>query len=197
MSFTRYRSQQKDIQEQNKLGLFGDITYLDGGGAYTTIRGTGIVDQEVPLLNTGYGFNLPSNSNAEMLVFSMGSDVNAKMALATIPRNLQYTWGEGQGGIQSPVDPNRRIEFNDDGMWLKDGTYTLGHEKAVKVTISGSSVTIELTGDTNIKTAGDLVLEAASIEMKSATLKHNGKDIGDTHRHGGVDTGGGTSGVPV
>lgn len=197
MTFTRYHSQQRDVQDQVKRGVWGELGYTDGAGAYLSVRGTGTVDEEVPLLNLGYGFNMPANSNAEMVMLSMGSDVNDKMVLATLPRDKQHQWGEGQGGIQSPVDPSRRVEFNGDETWLKDGVFVLGHDKAARITINGSSVTIELTGDTTINTDGDLTLAATNVEISSASLTHNGINIGDDHAHGGVDPGGGTTGGPV
>ncbi|MEY0874858.1 hypothetical protein [Providencia manganoxydans] len=42
---------------------------------------------------------------------------------------------------------------------------------------------------------GDHSVEGNS-ESSGGTLKHNGKNIGDTHTHGGVQTGGGNTGGP-
>ena len=35
------------------------------------------------------------------------------------------------------------------------------------------------------------------LDINGTSLKHNGKDIGDTHKHGGVTIGTASSGVPV
>lgn len=195
--FTKYRSSLRDMQDHAERGMFGKVTHVAGAGSHMTVRGTGTLDEEVPVWQGVQGFNLPADSNAEVVMLALGADVNNKIALPSLPRDKQHPWGEGEGGLQSPTDPNRRIEFNGDETYLKDGVFVLGHDRAVTVTVSGSNVQISVTGDANISTVGAMKLTAETVEIESATLTHNGKDIGENHKHGGVDTGGGTSGVPV
>lgn len=40
-------------------------------------------------------------------------------------------------------------------------------------------------------------LNINDLAINGTTLKHNGKEIGSTHKHGGVTAGSGSSGVPV
>lgn len=40
-------------------------------------------------------------------------------------------------------------------------------------------------------------INIADLEINGASLKHNGKEIGSTHKHGGVTAGSGSSGVPI
>ena len=62
---------------------------------------------------------------------------------------------------------------------------------------SGSMLKFLTNGDVQLIAAANLAITAgADITITSATLKHNGKNIGATHTHGGVQTGGGTTGVP-
>lgn len=194
--FSSRSDNQRDRQDHVERGMWGDLAYQNGAGAYLKIRGTGTVDEEVTLLNLGYGFNLPVDSNAEMVMLSLGSDVNDKVALASIPRDKQHPWGQGQGGVQHPTNPDRRVEFNDDELWLRDGNFALGDNKEVKVIVSGGVVTITTIGATNITSGGAMTISAPDVEITSGTLTHNGVNIGDDHRHGGVDTGGGVSGGP-
>lgn len=49
----------------------------------------------------------------------------------------------------------------------------------------------------NIATPNDLVIEAKTISLKSSSLTHNGKNVGDTHAHGGVMNGPSTTGTPI
>ena len=35
-----------------------------------------------------------------------------------------------------------------------------------------------------------LKLSSEGLEITGGTVKHNGKDIGDTHKHGGIEVGG-------
>src|SRR4029077_16935872 len=111
--------------------------------------GTGSVDEEMPVINTGYGFSLAKDSNAEVLSFYIGSDTNQKFALPTIPHDKQRQWGEGHGGVQSPTDPERYLEFNSKRTHLKDGAYAFGATGGLE--ISGNTVTIR----------GNLVVEGS------------------------------------
>lgn len=43
--------------------------------------------------------------------------------------------------------------------------------------------------------AGEINID--DLEINGASLKHNGKEIGSTHKHGGVTAGSGSSGVPI
>jgi hypothetical protein len=195
--FTNFRDRNRDQQDGIERGAWGTLTHVNGSGSHMSVRGTGTLDEEVPVLNTGYGFNLPADSDAEVIMLAAGSDVNAKLAIVTLPRDKQHQWPEGTGGVQHPLDPSRRIEFNSNEMHLKDGTFVLGHSRAVTVTIIGDNVSLSFNGDIDLSTSGKLVLSASDVEINGATLTHNGKNIGDDHKHGGVDTGGGISGEPV
>jgi hypothetical protein len=194
--FKSRSAQRRDQQDATERGVFGEVTYVDGAGAHMTVRGTGTIDAEVSVLNTGYGFNLDTDSNAEVVMLSLGADVNDKVALLTIPKDMQHPWAVGQGGVQHPTDPNRRLEFNDNQTWLKDGNYTLGNAKEVSVSISDGAITINVTGTTTLTSSGAMKIRAPDVSIVSNTLTHNGVNIGDDHRHGGVDTGGGVSGGP-
>lgn len=195
--YTSPQGRTRDIQDGTERGLWGKLTYEPGSGAHMTVRGTGTIDEEVPFLNTGYGFNLDDDSNAEVVMLALGSDPNDKVAIATIARDLQHPWAPGQGGVQSPTDPSRRLEFNGDETWLKDGSYKLGNNKEVSVTVNGGQITINVTGQTAINSSGDVVIAAPNVEITSGTLTHNGTNIGETHRHSGVRSGGSNTGAPV
>jgi len=80
-SFIPYSSRTRDIQDLVERGVWGSLVYVPGAGASMSVRGTGTLDEEVPLLNLGYGFNLPNDSDAEMVMLSLGSDVNDKVVL--------------------------------------------------------------------------------------------------------------------
>ena len=48
----------------------------------------------------------------------------------------------------------------------------------------------------NITSASKITMTAPDVEINSSTLRHNGVNISSTHKHGGVQAGGGTSGTP-
>jgi hypothetical protein len=210
--FTRGKSATRDRQDHVERGTWGNLQYIDGAGAVMSVRGTGTLDEEVPVMNLGYGFNLPQDSNSEVVMLSLGADVNDKVAVPTIPRDQQHQWPPGTGGVQNPTDPARRIEFNDDETWIKDGVYVYGHDRAQTVSIDGDNVTVQLIGGQTITigadssitiggamtlaVAGALTISAADIALESGTLTHNGVNISSTHRHGGVERGGANTDGP-
>jgi hypothetical protein len=64
---------------------------------------------------------------------------------------------------------------------------------------SGSAPTQSIAfaaGGITITSPGTLTISAQSIALSSGTLTHNGVNIGSTHKHGGVMSGGGETGVP-
>lgn len=106
------------------------------------------------------------------------------------------------------------VEMQDDGTTIyrsnKDDYEVICGDKNVRV---GGSVNVFVSGDANIKVGGSTAIEtgsdltlnvggnvkidASTFEVNSSTFKHNGKNVGETHVHSGVEPGGGTSGAPV
>jgi hypothetical protein len=195
-SFTRPRSRSRDIQDLVERGIWGSLEYIPGAGASMTVRGTGTLDQEVPLFNIGYGFNLPADANAEMIMLSLNSDVNDKMVLASIPRNLQHPWAEGTGGVQHPTDPSRRLEFNQQVTHLTDGNFAIGPNSEILISVSGGNISIQLSGNIVFQSSGPMTIQAPSVDIQSTTLTHNGTNVGDNHTHSGVQVGTGNTGGP-
>lgn len=173
------RDRSRDLQDSVERGVWGSQTYVAGSGSHMTIRGTGTLDQEVPVMQLGYGFNLPADSNAEVIMLALGSDPYDKVAFPTIPKDLQYQWGEGEGGIQHPTNPDRRIEFNANETHLSDGNYTVGPNKEVTITIAGGNVTI---ANANITLDGDVAV-TGSLAVAGPNVTHGDTNIGNTHTH--------------
>lgn len=196
MSLTRNRQHQKRNRGSVSRGVWGILEHVIGVGSIMSVRGTGTVDSELPVFNFGYSFNLPADSNAEVIMMSLGSDVNDKIAIPQLPRDAQRHWPEGTGGIQHPVNPSRYLEFNDDETHLRDGKFVIGSNREVVITVDGTNVTITTGGKATIE-AGSMELNVAgAVEINSASLTHNGVNVGETHIHSGVDPGPGTTGGP-
>lgn len=62
--------------------------------------------------------------------------------------------------------------------------------------VGSGAVTVTTNGPVDITTSGDATIKAANIKLESATLTHNGVNIGDTHKHAGVAPGGAKTDVP-
>ncbi len=79
------------------------------------------------------------------------------------------------------------------------GTTGLANEHGDKVLILPDG-TIEIAGGTalNVKIGGvTFRVSAEGVDITGGTVKHNGKDIGDTHKHGGVVHGSDNTDPPV
>ena len=181
------RERPRDVQDYVERHVWGEIEYVKDAGSVLRVRGTGSEDEEMPVINSGYGFSLPKNSNAEVLTFSMGSDTNQKFALPTIPHDKQRQWAEGTGGVQHPTDQSRFVEFNGDETWLKDGNFKLGNNKELEVSISNGVVTMKTS---SLTINGDLV-------VNGNVFTHNGVDVGSTHKHTDVESGSSLTGPPA
>lgn len=200
------KSRSRDVQDLAQLQLWGAVEYLPNAGAVMTVLGTGTEDVDVPVMNFGYGFNPGDLANAEVITLNMGSDPNQMVAIPTLSRDLQYPWPAGTGGVQHPQAPDRRLEFNDTETHLTDGVFVVGADRVLRITVSGNDVTIVTSGNCTVQSGGDLALSASgglslsavgAVDISSGSLAHNGVNIGDDHRHGGVDTGGGQTTGPV
>lgn len=191
-SFQGFPIRNRDQQDFVERHVYGKIQYIDNAGAVIKVRGTDTEDQEAPILNMGYGMQYPENTNAEVFLVAHGSDTDQKYAIMTIPRDKQRKWAENAGGIQHPSNGDRAVEINNNETWLKDGTFILGHEKGVKVTVSGGNVTIECT---KLTIKADVDIEG-KFHVTGSSFKHNAKNVGDDHTHGGVEPGGSSTSVP-
>jgi hypothetical protein len=188
--FTRYQSSRRDQQDHVERGVWGGAEDVPGAGQMMRVRGTGTEDLEVPILSLGFSFNLVAgDANAEVVMLSLGSDVNDKVALPCIPRDQAFQWPAGTGGIQHPTDPERRIEFNDTETHHTDGRHAFGPNKELVVRVDGGKVFLEVNGPLTISAGG-------AVEITSPTLTHNGVNVGDTHTHPGVDPGPANTGTP-
>lgn len=98
---------------------------------------------------------------------------------------------------QGSSQPNRIPAYSADSLSLQtDDGETFIRIKPGKIIMQGD---IEHTGNRtqqgNSLVNGDHSVKGNS-ESSGGTIKHNGKDIGDTHTHSGVETGGGNTGAP-
>lgn len=116
----------RDMQDGAERHVYSKLAYLDKAGAIVTVKGTGTTDQNAIVLNTGYGMNYAEDENAEVILLSIGSDRNQKFAMLSIPRDKQRQWGEKCGGVQSPIDPEKCIEFNEKRTWATEPNFAVG-----------------------------------------------------------------------
>lgn len=184
-------------QDLAKMSVWGARTEVAGAGAVMRVRGTHGEDSELPVVNFGYSFNLSTDANAEVITMNMGSDPNQMFAFPTLPRDAQRAWPEGTGGVQHPTDGGRYFEFNANETHLSDGTFVVGTNRELVITVDGANVTLTTGGNMTLTAGGNMTLNAAQVDINSGALNHNTIDVGDSHRHSGVVPGPSDTGVPV
>lgn len=140
----------RDLQDNVERMMFDKLTYTDEAGAHIAVKGSGTQDDEIPVINTGFGFNLPEGTQAEVMVVADGSDVSGKMALMTLPRDKQRKWAESTGGIQNPLDPEKAVELNPKRTQVTEDNFAVSMEGVLEV--KGGVVYIR--GDLHVE--GDL-----------------------------------------
>lgn len=205
--FQRFRERTRDMQDGIERHVYSEQEFIDNAGSIIKVKGTGTLDEEAAVLNIGgVSFNLPKDTNTEVMLLAGGSDTNLKFAILTIPRDKQRKWAEGSGGIQHPTDGDRCIEFNGDETWLKEGTFKIGHDKTITLTVGkdGStlktnSLTLDLDSQTingDLKVNGNVTIQG-DFAASGGDFTHNGTDVGSDHKHSGIEKGGSDTGPPV
>lgn len=162
-----YDERNRDIQDGFERHIFRKMEYTDTG-ALVAVEGSGTREEDVPVINTGYGFTPKEDTELEAFLHGDGSDASNKFAVLSLPRDKQRKWPENAGGMQHPFNADKFVQFDDDSIWLKDGKFTLGNNQELTVTISNGTVTLS-TGN--------------NINFECPKLTHNGVNIGDTHVH--------------
>lgn len=158
----------RDTQDGFERHVFRKLDHTDTG-AIVTVEGSGTMDEDVPVINSGYGFNPEDDEELEVFLLSDGSDASGKFGVMTIPRNKQRKWPKKTGGIQHPFNADKFVQLDDDSIWLKDGKFTLGDNRSLSITVEGNNVVIDTGG--------------GELDIRSSKLMHNGVNIGDSHVH--------------
>ncbi|WP_244643778.1 phage baseplate assembly protein V [Alsobacter metallidurans] len=111
----------------------------------------------------------------------------------------QVTVGFQEGDVDTPVITGRVFSDKDKPPRAESGELVIKHKSGAIITIdkTGAMTVKNVTGAMTIDAGTDLAIKAAgAIDITSATLKHNGKNIGDTHVHGGIVVGGSDTSTP-
>lgn len=109
-------------------------------------------------------------------------------------------------GMQEDLAPNtRRLHSFEDGRFIPDvfAAYNVSEVGADAMTIQSlnGAVRVEISPTKLLLVASDVQIDATMTTINSnietfGTLKNNGINVGSTHTHGGVQTGGGNTAVP-
>lgn len=132
-TFKTFHERNRDTQDGTERHVFRKLAYMDSSGALVSVAGTGTEDVNAILINTGQGFNLDDDTNAEVFLLAGGSDMSQKFAIMTLPRDKQRKWGKGRGGVQNPLDPDKAVELNEKRVHSTDPNFAVGPQGAFEV----------------------------------------------------------------
>lgn len=179
---TDFPTRNRDMQDGAELHVWGELSYVDKAGAIVKVNGTGTIDEEVPVLNSGYSFNLEKDTDAEVLLISLGSDTNKKFALPTLPRDRQRQWKAKTGGVQNPLDGSKALEFNPKRSHMREDNVALGNKGTFEVDEASGDVIIRgnliVQGDLKI---GGSIQAGGSLDVKGS-IRTNGSVNGSSIR---------------
>jgi len=111
-----------------------------------------------------------------------------------------------QRGWQQDWPNTVRLHSFSDGVFFPDVVKDWQSSDAEFAIMSDSGTSFEMSSD-EIKlkcgsseliiNSSGVTINAANVSINAATMDNNGTNIGSNHRHGGVETGSGTSGTPI
>jgi len=125
-----------------------------------------------------YGMHGNVPADALALMFAVQGNPDNRAAIAWTPKD-RPTLADGEVAFYHPPTDAFII-------WRASGELDIE-------TGNGGTKDINILA-TKVKITGDL--EVTGVTTLGATVTSNGKDISDTHTHGGVQTGGSSTGVP-
>lgn len=103
---------------------------------------------------------------------------------------VAFIGGNREQGIVLVVD-DRRFRIS-----LEPGEVAIYDDQGNKIELLRDMIKVTAVLKVQVDSpVGEFNIDA--LDINGASLKHNGKDIGSTHKHGGVTAGSGSSGVPV
>ncbi|WP_072281631.1 phage baseplate assembly protein V [Rappaport israeli] len=121
-------------------------------------------------ITNNYKYWYPLRKKAQILLACMSGDLNTASVVGML-------WSDDVKAPDIPIDERQTTELIE----FEDGTEIRYDAKRKTITID---------------TPCDLTIKAKTISLQSDALTHNGINIGATHTHNGVVSGGSNTGVP-
>lgn len=119
--------------------------------------------------------------------------------LTVFPDGTTFEYDSATNTYTQTIAGSGNWVFNLKNAQVNTETATVTAETSVTIDTPETTVTGNLTVGKNL-TMGDGSNTATfngNVEFLGGSVKHNGKNIGDNHKHSGVQTGGGNTGNPV
>ncbi|MER9506040.1 phage baseplate assembly protein V [Mesorhizobium sp. M0579] len=181
---------EKDITEIERrvsnTVIVGKVSQVDHKKARYRVKAGEFESDWLPFTSARAGNTKTYDSldvGEQVVMVSPSGDPSQAVIVGSIA--TQAKQAADKGNIHRTVYPDGTVvEYDDEA-------------KAYKMDVAeGGSYALNIGGGASIHASGDgLKIKApGGIEIESATLTHNGKDISETHRHTGVDPGNSNTG---
>ena len=148
---------------------------------------TGWIPLQSAWIGNGWGLTCPPSIGDLVEVTFLGGDIDSGVA------NLRFFTD-----IEVPLNTPSG-EF-----WLvhKSGAFFKLLNSGAATVTDGKGATMTLNGDGTITSTATMWTHTGNVMVAGnlvtvGSLTNNGKNVGSTHAHSGVQTGGGTTGVPI
>ena len=152
------------------------IKKVGDGTKLRTVDVEALKDEQLPGVEhfETYGLSAVPHTGAEAVIAFIGGSRSHPVVVATGDRRTRPK-GRAEGDVTIYHSGGDEIHFTESGMNIKS---------------AGNPITMTVGGCT-------FKMSSAGLEITGGTIKHNGKDIGDTHTHTGVMPGPANTGPPA
>lgn len=174
--------------------VIGKVSQVDHEKARYRVKSGELETDWIPFTSARAGGTRTYDSldEDEQVIFAAPSgDMSQAVIIGALA--TQETQAADAGNVHRTVYPDGTVvEYDHEAkaysMSVADGgAFTLVIGGGASVTGSGDALTLK---------AGNIKLEG-NVEIEGEGLTHNGKNVGDTHKHGGVISGGSLTDVPA
>lgn len=166
--------------------LVGKVSQVDHAKARYRVKAGNFESDWLPFTSARAGNTRTYDSldvDEQVVMVSPSGDPSQAVIVGSIA--TQAKQAADKGNIHRTVYPDGTVvEYDDEA-------------KAYKMDVAeGGSFALNIGGGVSIKaTGGDIKIKApGAFDIESAELKHNGKNISESHKHTGVEPGGGITG---
>lgn len=208
-----YNNAQHDRMIGNTLQI-GRIKEVDAASGLVTVDLDGLVTGWIPWLQRRAGddreWSVPSEGEQVVIGAPSGDLANA-FIFGSLNQDAYPNAGDSADKPRTVYSDGTVVEYDkashtmtidtsasSGSVIIKCNSATI--EAAANVTIDAPDTTctgnLTVAKSLNVGAGGGTATVQGNVEFTGGTVKHNGKNIGDTHVHSGVQTGGGNTQGP-
>lgn len=214
-----------DMTEMNRalsnLIRVGNIRAIDAANARVRVAFGGCVSDWIPWGTSRAGnrrdWTMP-NVGEQVIVFAPFGDPTQAVVgqsifqddfsapattpdkdVTVFPDGTTFEYDSASNTYTQTIAGSGNWVFNLKNAQINTETATVTAETSVTLDTPETTITGNLTVEKNLTMGGgsNTATFNGSVEFVGSSVKHNGKNIGATHQHSGVQTGGGNTGAPV